>query len=170
MVNLDIMTFFTFLSACDFSGNYAMKFYGHMTVIPAFIVVLFLAHATVRFLKWCFKYCDVNVKFSVQSASMNRTRMLAGVVFVMYPGLSVKCFRVFNCFEVNGKTFLMADPAVRCDDAAYGVLSSAALFSVFLYVLGIPLFGAFTLWRWKSWLIAEVGVSASGASACGVSE
>ena len=127
-----------------------------MSIVPVFLVVLFIAWRTVHCFKIC---CGKRVGFTKTSAKMNATRILASVVFVMYPGLSVKCFRVFNCMEINGKTYLMADLVVSCDDESYERLWWVALSSILIYVLGVPFTGFLALYRWKSWLVLEADMS-----------
>merc|ERR1712216_127135 len=152
IVNLDIMQFFTFVSPCDFSAPFDTKFYGHMSIVPIFIIVLLLARQTVVMFKTC---CGDRVKFTKTSAKMNATRILAGVIFVMYPGLSVKCFRVFNCMEINGRSYLMADLVVSCDEDTYLRLNKVAYGAIIVYVMGIPLCGAIALSKWRAWFVVE---------------
>ena len=156
VINLDIMQFFTFLSPCAFSAPFDTKFYGHMSIVPMFLIVLVLSWRTVHLFKIC---CKKKVKFTKTSAKMNATRILTGVIFVMYPGLSVKCFRVFNCIEINGSSYLMADLSVSCDDASYKQLHLVAVASITVYVLGVPFVGGLVLSRWKTWLVAEEDMS-----------
>ena len=70
------------------------------------------------------------------------------VVFLLYPGLTVKCFQMFKCKELDkGRFFLEADLSVSCDDADYYAFSAISAIFLLLYVVGIPL-GSFMLLRY----------------------
>jgi hypothetical protein len=69
------------------------------------------------------------------------------LLFVAYPGVSLKIMRLFKCRKIDDMWWLAADMRLRCYDgrwagyAVYGVVMSA------LYVFGLPVAVLWILWR-----------------------
>ena len=63
------------------------------------------------------------------------------VLFVVYPGLTVRIFRLFKCEAVMGgaSTVLEADPSIVCGEDDWNGMKYTAYVFIVLYVVGIPL-------------------------------
>ena len=61
------------------------------------------------------------------------------IIFLIYPGLSVKIFTIFKCVELDkGKFYLMQDLSVRCYDSEWNAAAAVAAVCIIVYVIGIP--------------------------------
>lgn len=74
------------------------------------------------------------------------------VLFVAYPSVSVKIFRLFNCVKVEGHYWLDADMALQCFTLRYWGYALYALTMVVVFVVGLPLGIFLVLWRRRAHL------------------
>ena len=61
------------------------------------------------------------------------------VLFLAYPGVSLKVLRVFKCREVGGKYWLVADMRLQCFTGQWAGYAAYALLVCVVYVVGLPL-------------------------------
>jgi hypothetical protein len=71
------------------------------------------------------------------------------LLFVAYPGVSLKVLRLFKCREIEGEWWLAADMRLRCYDGRWGASGFAlyALVVAVVYVAGLPAAVLWILWR-----------------------
>ena len=66
-------------------------------------------------------------------------RFINIIVFLIYPGLSVKIFTILKCIELDeGTYYLMQDVSVRCYDSDWNAAAAVAAVCIIVYVVGIP--------------------------------
>ena len=67
---------------------------------------------------------------------------------VVFLSLAMKSFEMLQCTELPDGTYaLVADPAFRCDLPSYTLWRNLAILSVCVYVIGIPLWLAYVMFR-----------------------
>jgi hypothetical protein len=69
------------------------------------------------------------------------------LLFVAYPGVSLKVLRLFKCREIEGVYWLAADMRLRCYDGRWAGFAIYGLFMAVLYILGLPAAVLWILWR-----------------------
>jgi hypothetical protein len=136
VINLDFVRIFIFMSPCDFSADFLGATYAHMSVMPFFTFILGSVYAV------CVVYKKIypRAQYTAQSARDSAAQFFNFVVFLMYPGLTTRCFTVLSCFELNGKNYLRADISVSCDTDEYMAIRWIAVNYAIGLVLGVPLF------------------------------
>ena len=84
---------------------------------------------------------EENLKAERKSAVSRMLKYFNLVLFIVYPGLTVRIFRLFKCQPVlSDKTYVMeASPDIVCYDEEWNSLMVAAIVFGFIYVIGIPL-------------------------------
>ena len=72
------------------------------------------------------------------------------IVFLLYPGIGTRIFRLFKCHRIGEMEYLMADYSIVCwkDDHNYAV--AVAVLCIFLYVIGIPFLSIYILYKRKT--------------------
>jgi hypothetical protein len=81
-------------------------------------------------------------------------RFINMIVFLIYPGLSVKIFTIFKCIELDkGTYYLMQDLSVRCYDSNWNAAAAVAAICIIVYVIGIPAVTFFLLHRNKDTIL-----------------
>ena len=86
-------------------------------------------------------------------------KLINTLVFLMYPGLGLKAFRVFKCKDVDGIFYLQADMNIICGEGEHLVLSAAAIVFIVLYVIGIPAAYIAVMFPHRHWLANEKEVA-----------
>ncbi len=61
------------------------------------------------------------------------------LLFLAYPGVSLKVLRVFRCREVDGTHYLVADMRLQCFTGEWGGYAAYSLLVILVYVVGLPL-------------------------------
>ena len=64
------------------------------------------------------------------------------LVFLLYPGMGTKIFRMFKCTLVGEKLYLVADFSVVCYEGEHVFATFVAILCIIVYVIGIPLVSA----------------------------
>lgn len=67
--------------------------------------------------------------------------------FLRYPSLSAKMLQVFNCREIHGGWYLVADMDIECYTPVHDTYTSLASLGVLLYPIGIPVSFLFLMLR-----------------------
>ena len=137
LLNVDLMGILTLLSPCDLGHvPFTQKFIAHMSILPIMAIVMTLASVVALKLRKCF--CQR--RFQSTSAKQRVRASLAFMVFLLYPGMSVKIFQMFKCREFDQKEwYLVADLSIRCYQGMHAVFLLVAVVCVFVFVIGIPL-------------------------------
>jgi hypothetical protein len=60
------------------------------------------------------------------------------LLFVAYPGVSLKILRLFNCRSIDGVAYIAADMRLRCYDSRWSAYAVYGLVMAALYVVGFP--------------------------------
>jgi hypothetical protein len=138
VINLDLSHIWSAVSPCAFSTSFLTSFYMHMLALPV-VTSLIYAAAYYAKSKWPRNYSD----------SMLHTTKSCVVfwVFLLYPGLGTKIFRVFKCTDLDGTMLLEADLGVKCWEGEHMQTVGFAIFFLLLYVVGIPLATTLLLYR-----------------------
>ena len=140
VVNVDLLQFFQPVSPCAFDMSFIRGFYTHMFFLPVSVLIVIL----VRYGMACVKRKRVHGILSRQSS-----RMILFFVFLLYPGLATRIFRVFACKNVGGRFFLEADYNVECFHGEHIGAVVAAVFFMLVYVVGVPIISAWVLYQAK---------------------
>ena len=75
------------------------------------------------------------------------------LLFLLYPGSSVKIFNAFLCVSFSGEgedgeSFLRVDFSIDCNSTMYkGFMQPYAVAMLFIYPIGVPLYYGLTLFR-----------------------
>ena len=123
---------------CAVAIGYIPKWYFQM-LLPVIVAVVFmLLHIFMvlgKFLK--------RRKLDFKSLTKHSDKMLGSWLLMcsfLYIALTAKAFEALSCQQVAAKPVLVADPAISCDSADYLAMRQWAIFGVFVYGLGIPMF------------------------------
>ena len=115
--------------------------------MPLLIFVLFLLHFLVSF---CTTGCKKDKLYKLKRNAIKERmfRLVNIIVFLMYPGLSVKIFSIFKCTPVDsGEYYLANDMSIRCYQGIHIFYSTIASACIFVYVIGIPMISFIILFR-----------------------
>jgi hypothetical protein len=66
-------------------------------------------------------------------------RLVFMVLFVAYPSVSIKIFRLFNCVAVEGRYWLTADVRLQCYTREWYGYAIYGLVMAVVYVAGLPI-------------------------------
>jgi hypothetical protein len=69
------------------------------------------------------------------------------VLFIAYPGVSLKVLRLFRCREIEGVSWLAADMRLRCYDSRWSGYAVYCIIMVAVYVVGFPATILWILWQ-----------------------
>jgi hypothetical protein len=69
------------------------------------------------------------------------------VLFIAYPGVSLKVLRVFRCREIEGVSWLAADMRLRCYDSRWSGYAVYCVVMIAVYVVGFPATILWILWQ-----------------------
>ncbi len=69
------------------------------------------------------------------------------LLFIAYPGVSLKVLRLFKCRQIEGVWWLAADMRLRCYDGRWVGFAIYGLIMAVLYVVGLPAAVLWILWR-----------------------
>ena len=102
--NIDLFSLFKDFG-CVVGSDYISQFYMHMAMLPILLSVIAAAWLTAKIYKaiMCCKLCKPLYDNKILYARVLKTANL--VVFIMYPGLGLRIFRVFalSCFDPKVK-------------------------------------------------------------------
>jgi hypothetical protein len=69
------------------------------------------------------------------------------LLFIAYPGVSLKVLRLFKCREIEGVWWLAADMRLRCYDGRWAGFAIYGLIVAVVYIVGLPAAVLWILWR-----------------------
>eukprot|EP00945_MAST-04E_sp_MAST-4E-sp1_P001301 g1301.t1 len=133
--NIDIFFFFENFK-CQVNTNYSAAFYAHMSVPMIILGVIMLATVTagiIKLLDCCGKFL-----FDRKTLKARVFKLINFFVFVMYPGLGLRIFRVFATQTYGDRTFLRADLSIDVASEDYKQMRGTAWAYMFAYVFMIP--------------------------------
>jgi hypothetical protein len=76
------------------------------------------------------------------------------LLFIAYPGVSLKVLRLFKCRYIDGSWWLVADMRLRCYDSGWAGMIVLALLVIVVYVVGFPAAVLWLLWKRRHALFA----------------
>ena len=76
-------------------------------------------------------------------------------IFLIFPGLVVKIFKLFDCTEILSVKYLTADLSVECYTGAHSDYVILGYFLVVFYVFGIPMYTFYALYKNRASLYDE---------------
>ena len=76
-------------------------------------------------------------------------RVLNVIVFVLYPGIGTRIFRLFKCRTVGAEAYLEADFSVVCWKEQHTIAVAVASLCILVYVVGIPAMSVYLLYKRK---------------------
>ena len=166
--NVDLFSLFKDFG-CYVDSSYVASFYMHMLMLPLLIVVILSAWATAHAYKafMCCKLCKPH--YDNKTLYARALKMVNLVVFIMYPGIGLRVFRVFalSCFNPKlrepldenvpehlqytetcepGGRFMTSDLSVKESSEGYQTMRGFAYLFIFLYVIGIPMLYMYILY------------------------
>ena len=139
VLDIDLMSIFGGMSPCAFDRPFLDLFLVHMFTLPLMVLSAICAIWTLQLLRCAStKFAK---KFEMQTAKARRDKIITFLVFFLYPGMSVKIFRVFKCRELdNNEFYLSADMSVRCFEGDWNNYMIFDIVCMIIYVIGIPVF------------------------------
>jgi hypothetical protein len=115
---------------------------GMLLVALPLVAGVFVHFWLISILCCCFCSTTTLVRFRARC-----TNVYLLLVFVLYAPVSLTIVKYFHCRDFSGGMFLMADPALRCDDALHEWWAPTAYFGLLAWVVGIPVLNAAALVR-----------------------
>ena len=136
--NIDLFAFFGDFK-CVVDTSYYSQFYYHMRVPIGMIFVMALAYITAILYKLISeKLFHKIIMYDSKTLNARGLKVLNFVLFVMYPGIGLRIFRVFATTQYGEHRYMQSDLTIRTDQAEYKEMYNMAVFWAFLYVIGIP--------------------------------
>ncbi len=130
----------------------AMDYYDKLLLIflvPLMVIALLIILPLVAL--WFQNRFDFNDdEHARANRSQNRRKIVKLVVFalfLMYPAISQQVLSFFICRSVDGKSYLVADFTLYCNDARWNQNLPLAIVAVIMYPVGIPVYIFISLWR-----------------------
>eukprot|EP00946_MAST-07B_sp_MAST-7B-sp1_P002793 g2793.t1 len=75
------------------------------------------------------------------------------IVLLIYPSIATRLFQAFRCFKVEDNYYLEADFGVICwESGEHSAYIAVALVYLLFFVVGVPLFLLWELWRHREYL------------------
>jgi hypothetical protein len=170
--NVDLFSFFKDFG-CFVPTSYTVAFYMHMAMVPILLGIILAAWCTAQAYKkiMCCKLCKPHYDNKTLYARVLKLSNL--VIFLMYPGLGLRIFRVFalSCFEPKlkagvdpldpnipddekytedcepGTRYMTSDLSVKESDIEYQKMLTWAYVFMIIYVFGIPAIYMYVLYR-----------------------
>ena len=139
-INVDFLSVFSNMDTpsfqvCGFVVPYFEQFITHMLIFPCIVAMAYLATGLALLIRPSGK----------ATYKRGRMKVLFTVMFLLYPSIGSKIFRLFKCVSVGDRRFLEADMNIECGVEHHVTYVGVAVFFIFLYVIGIPLFTLFML-------------------------
>ena len=81
--------------------------------------------------------------------------MMNFIIFVLYPGIGTRIFRLFRCQVVGNSSYLVADYSIKCWQGDHLSAVYVAIILILIYVIGIPAATVYVLYNRKTSLNEE---------------
>lgn len=93
---------------------------------------------------------------ALQKVGQKHMSMVLLISFLVYSSVSETVFQTFACEDLDdGKQYLRADYRIECDSPEHQVFQVFAGIMIFVYPMGIPLFYAYLLYKYRRVLESE---------------
>ena len=140
IINIDFMSIASPFSPCSFKVSYLSVFYTHMLIIPILVALTGMVLLVLR------RRRPASVHVSMTEMVV---RVLNVIVFVLYPGIGTRIFRLFKCRTVGAEAYLEADFSVVCWKEQHTIAVAVASLCILVYVVGIPAMSVYLLYKRK---------------------
>eukprot|EP00942_MAST-04A_sp_MAST-4A-sp1_P010810 g10810.t1 len=130
-LNIDFMKIAALFSPCSFKSNFLEVFYLHMLVLP--LIFLFTAIA------FCIARCRTRYHEKVQAMFNKTFSLLNFIVFLLYPGISTRIFRLLKCRHIGNTIHLEADFTIMCWEGDHAIAIVVGILCSIVYIFGIPI-------------------------------
>jgi hypothetical protein len=140
IINVDFMWLASPFSPCSFHASYLDVFYVHMWILPIVVACTALAFVMAR------RKRSQETKEAMFHVAI---RVINVVVFVLYPGIGTRIFRIFKCRQIGDAEYLMADFSIQCWQPDHYWAVGAAALCILVYIVGIPAGSVYLLYRRK---------------------
>jgi hypothetical protein len=130
--------------ACEFPTDYQTGFWPHMLVFPVTCIVCGIGYYRALMLGPIDRTLNRRGKMRKEflrhrEASYARAiQCVLFFVFLWYPGLCQRLFRIFKCVDIGGTSYLAADLTVRCWEGNHDFYARSSGVFIAIYVIGIP--------------------------------
>ena len=112
--NIDLASVLGMFNPCTLHSPFLQRFIFHICLMPVLLAMLLFLACLYEILR---TKCAKKGQKRIVKEAIHQTviRMANIIVFLMYPGLSVKIFSIFKCVEVDqGIYYLSSDMSVEC--------------------------------------------------------
>ena len=135
--NLDVFYFFGNFK-CQVNTNYRAAFDAHMRVPIILLIVVIISYIAAWTMKklLCCSCCQS--MYDSRTLKSRTWKLINLIIFIMYPGLGIRIFRVFATRKYGDYHYLIADLQIRTDSEEYMEMYVQAWIWMVLYVIMIP--------------------------------
>ena len=92
-INIDFMSVFANMNLCGFVVPFFTNFMIHMMILPTIIIVTYLATVVALLIN----------RRGGNTYTQCRTKLQFATMFILYPSIGSKIFRIFQCIDVGDK-------------------------------------------------------------------
>ena len=133
--------------ACVVSANFYSKFITICLIPIGILIVVFILYWIPRYVRNLRQNEDYDLRRAADQRSTRQFwKLFLFTLFLIYPGVSSICLRLFVCRRINGADYLLADFTKNCYDAEWRQYAYIDIFFIALYPVGIPVFFFILLW------------------------
>lgn len=110
-------------------------------LLPLIVLLLLTCFYYIPVLFWDQRRMDVQLSLEQRRAGSKRqfVRLLLLTVFLLYPYVSRMVLSVYNCSNIDGELFLIADFSLHCGTPLWSSYAGGMAIFILLYPIGIPL-------------------------------
>jgi hypothetical protein len=132
--------------SCRMQTGFLQKYVYHMALFPAILAIILAMYVVARFFV-CITRCCRCTKYTAQSLKTQVFTLISLVSFATYTGISTRVFRLYKCRKIQDSWFLTGDYTVECQQEEWNGYAASGVVFILLYVIGIPGFQLFLLYR-----------------------
>ena len=147
VLNIDFAAILGAVNPCTMYTPFLQRFVYHICLMPILIFILLFFSIVIGVAVTKCKQGELERR-ERRAINQKMLKLINVIVFLMYPGLSVKIFSVFKCVEVDsGEFFLANDMSIQCFKPLYNSYATVAVICVAFYVIGIPTLSLLVLYK-----------------------
>jgi hypothetical protein len=147
IVNIDFLSIMGNIgaAACEFDTTFLSTFVFSMSILPVLLLIMLGGFIIAKFrgMKNVSKQKAKGKIFLSDESATLKTRAVQTILsalFLLYPGICNKTFRLFKCTEYSGNWYLDADLNIECSEGVHSQYMILGGFAMGIYTIGIPLF------------------------------
>jgi hypothetical protein len=134
--------------SCEMNTDFFSGFGPHMLLLPLLLLTMSMAYVIARLRGPKVLKVKGACLDSKEAITTRLVQVLLSIVFLLYPGICAKLFRLFKCTDYSGTFYLDADLTVRCFEGKHAEYTRYGIVGMLVYAFGIPL-GLFTVLFWQ---------------------